>query len=148
MLAALAAYAVVLSQPLFYMVVMTKAQRTLSAPAYIELRQRINPIMNRRVPVIYMGTLVALLVVLGLAFDVGERSVLATTTVALACLFADVVFAIRENQPINAVVDGWSPTAYPADWYDYREKWLTIFRAREVVLLTGYASLLVGAVFG
>ncbi len=142
------AYSFVVSQPLAYIVFMGKAQRALSASAYIELRQCINPVMNRRVPVIYLSTLATLLVLIVLSVRVPDRHVLATAIVALLCLVIDIVFMMRENVPINGVIDRWSPTNYPADWEDYRTKWFAIFGYRQLVLLVGFLSLLVGAVFG
>ena len=50
MLLTLIGYTVVVSQPLAYIVAMTAAQRGLSAAAYIELRQRINAVMTKRLP--------------------------------------------------------------------------------------------------
>jgi hypothetical protein len=124
-LANLLAYAVVVSQPLAYIMVMTSAQRALTAPAFIELRQHINRVMTRRVPVIYGITL----------------------AIALLCLIVDVGLMLRENVPINGVIDQWSATDYPADWQDYRGKWFAIFAYRQAALLAGFLSLLVGAVF-
>jgi hypothetical protein len=76
MLVNLAMFSIVVSGPLVHMLVMTKAQRALSAPAYIELRQHINPVMNRRVPVIYTGTLVTTLLLLVLALWSRDRVVI------------------------------------------------------------------------
>jgi hypothetical protein len=146
-LANLALFSIVVSQPLFYLVVLTQAQRALSAPAYVELRQHIDPVMNRRIPVIYIATLITTLLLLVVAFRSDERLVLVTTAVALACLVADVVFMMRENLPINSVIDGWSTTSYPSDWETHRDQWFAIFGYRQVVLSIGFASLLVGAAF-
>jgi hypothetical protein len=139
-IANLVAYSIIVSQPLFYMLSMTSAQRALSAPAYVELRQRINSVMSRRVPVIYSITLVTVSILLVLSFR-------ATTLVALVCLLVDIVFMMRENVPINGVIDRWSTTDYPEDWETYRTKWFTTFAYRQVVLLVGFVSLLFGAVF-
>jgi hypothetical protein len=139
-IANLVAYSIIVSQPLFYMLAMTSAQRALSAPAYVELRQPINSVMSRRVPVIYSITLVTVSILLVLSFS-------ATTLVALVCLLVDIVFMMRENVPINRVIDRWSTTDYPEDWETYRTKWFAIFAYRQVVLLVGFLSLLFGAVF-
>ena len=146
-LANLIAYSIVVSQPLAYIVVMTSAQRALAAPAFIELRQRINAVMTRRVPVIYLITLATTLMLLVLSMISGDWSVLVTTMVGLLCLVVDVVFMLRENAPINGVIDQWSATDYPEDWQDYRSKWFAIFAYRQVALLAGFLSLLIGAVF-
>jgi hypothetical protein len=70
-----------------------------------------------------------------------------TTTIALVCLLADATLMVRGNLPINAAIDRWSTTEQPADWEAYRNRWFTVFGYRQVVLLVGYVSLLVGAVF-
>jgi hypothetical protein len=147
LIAALLGYAVVVSQPLFYIVALGHAQRALSAPAYIELRQHINSVMSSRVPVIYLSTLVAVAVSLLLSLSDWSGIVLITTGIALLCLVIDIIFMVRENVPINTVIDGWSTTSYPEDWEHYRAQWFAIFTYRQVVLLIGFLSLLVGAVF-
>ena len=139
-------YAVVVSQPLMYLVALTSAQRALSAAAYIELRQRINAVMTKRLGVIYLTTLVALLVLLVASWRISNWYLLVSTTVALLCLIVDVRFMLRENVPINGVIDQWTTTSYPEDWESYRARWFAIFRYRQVVLLLGFFSLLVGAV--
>lgn len=143
----LLAYSTVVSQPLFYIVALTSAQRAMSGSAYVELRQRINTVMNRRVPVIYSTTLVTILVLLALSWRAGTWRVLITASVALVCLVADIALMVRENVPINGVIDRWSTTDYPGDWDVYRSKWFAIFAYRQVVLLAGFISLLFGAVF-
>ncbi len=142
----LLAYAVVASQPLAYIVFMSNAQRALSAPAYIELRQRINAVMSRRLGAIYVGTMLMVLSLVALALRSGNWNLLVTTTLALLCLVIDVVYMLRENVPINGVIDSWSTTDYPDDWQDYRTKWFTVFGYRQVILLIGFVSLVVGAV--
>jgi hypothetical protein len=141
----LVAYSLVVSQPLAYIVFLGQAQRGLSASAYIELRQHINPAMNRRVPVIYVGTLVTGLLLLALAARIADWTVAVTTIVALLCLIVDVVFMVRESGPLNVMMDRWSTTDHPEDWDRYRTKWFTIFGYRQLVLLIGFFSLLIGA---
>ena len=58
-----------------------------------------------------------------------------------------LAFMLRENVPINGVVDRWSTTRYPHDWESYRTKWFAIFAYRQVILGVGFLSLLVGAVY-
>lgn len=143
----LIAYSIVASQPLFYILALGSAQRALSAAAYIELRQRINAVMSRRVSVIYLSTLATGLLVLVLSLRLGNWSSLAAVTVALLCLVIDIFFMVRENVPINGVIDQWSTADHPDDWESYRTKWFEIFAYRQVLLLVGFFALLVGAVF-
>jgi hypothetical protein len=143
----LIAYATLVSQPLFYIIALTNAQRGLSGSAYVELRQRINAVMSRRVPVLYGATVVTVLALLVLSWRAGSGNVLVTTIVGFLCLVVDIVLMLRENVPINGVMDRWSIPGYPEDWAAYRDRWLAIFGYRQVVLLVGFVSLLVGAVF-
>ena len=146
-LANLITYSIVVSQPLAYLVFLERAQMGLSPTAYIELRQRINPVMARRVGMIYVSTLLTLSLLLGLSLREGASLSVATSIVGLTCLLIDVFFMVRENLPINGVVDQWSATNYPADWEDYRTKWFAVFAYREAALLVGFVSTLIGAVF-
>ena len=143
----LLAYALVVSQPIFYGLALTSAQRALSAPAYVELRQRINAVMSRRVPVVYSVALVTAVVLLALSWRAESWTLLATTAVALVCLIADAALMLRENVPINGVVDRWSVASPPPDWETYRTKWFAIFAYRQAILLAGFVSLLIGAVY-
>lgn len=146
-IANLFAYSIVVSQPLAYIVFLGSAQRALSAPAYIELRQRINAVMTRRLPVAYFSLLATLLLLIVLSLSSRNWNGLVTSSIALLCLFIDIFFMMRENVPINGVIDQWSTTNYPADWEHYRTKWFAVFAYRQVVLLVGFCSLVVGAVF-
>jgi len=144
----LLAYAVVVSQPLAYLVFLRRAQEGMSAPAYIELRQRINPVMGRRLPAIYAGALLTGLLALALAIADGATTTLVATAVALLCLVADVVLMTRASIPINGAMDRWSPASYPADWQEHQARWFAVFGYRQGVLLLGFLGLLAGAVFG
>lgn len=146
-IATLITYTIVVSQPLAYLFFMASAQRALSAPAYIELRHAINRVMTRRVPVVYGSALGTMLVLLASAFSLGNTGVVVSTAIAILCLIVDAFCMIRENGPINGVVDRWSTTDYPDDWEDYRNRWFSIFGYRQVVLLIGFVSLVAGAVF-
>jgi len=143
----LLAYSTVASQPLFYIVALTAAQRALSGSAYVELRQRINAVMSRRVPWIYLTALVTSLVLLVLAWQTRSWNVLVTTALALLCLVVDIALMMRENVPINGVIDRWSAENHPDDWEAYRNKWFSIFGYRQVILLVGFTGLLFAGVF-
>ena len=147
MLANLAAFSLVVSQPLFYLLALTAAQRSLSAAAYVELRQALNRIMTKRISVLYVATLVTSVLLLALAYGAGNTLVLATTALALLGLIGDVRYMLGENVPINRVMDGWSASDCPPDWETYRERWLGLFAYRQVLLAVAFSSLLVGAVF-
>lgn len=146
LLASLVLYAIVASQPLFYFLALGPAQRRLSAPAYIELRQTLNPLMIRRVPALYIAALVVLSLTLFLAWRSGVGLVAGPTFTALVLLVVDAFLMTRSSVPINTFIDSWTPEKHPADWELHRDRWFVIFRYRQAALLTGLFGLLSGAV--
>jgi hypothetical protein len=146
LLASLVLYAIVASQPLFYFLSLGPAQRRLSAPAYIELRQALNPLMVRRVPVLYLGTLAALVLTILLSWRSPASLVAGPATTALILLVVDAFLMARSSVPINTFIDSWTPEKHPADWELHRDRWFAIFRYRQAALLTGLFGLLSGAV--
>jgi hypothetical protein len=141
------AYSIVVSQPLAYALFLSRAQRALSAAAYIELRQCINRVMNRRLPAVYATAFATSLVSLLLAIRLSSWSVLITAALALLCLVLDVILMLRASLPINGILDRWSTTNHPENWADYRERWFAVFAYRQAVLLIGFLGLLLGAGF-
>ena len=139
-------FALVVSQPLFYLVALGPAAGALSASAYVELRQRINAIMNVRLVPLYGATLASTLLLVWLALARGERLLGAAALIALAGLVVDAVLAVRKNVPINTQMDGWSATNVPADWETHRARWTAAFATRQVVLTIAYGTLLAGVV--
>jgi hypothetical protein len=142
----LALFALVVSQPLFYLVALGSVSGKLSAPAYVELRQRINAVMNVRLVPLYGATLVSALLLAWVAFAREERVLGAAALIAVAGLVADAALAVRRNVPINTRMDAWSPTDVPADWETHRARWTAAFATRQIVLTVAYAALLAGVV--
>lgn len=144
---ALLFFSVAVSQPLFYWIALTGASRQLSAPAYIELRNRIDDQMRSRGPAMYYGALAACLLLAGLSFTQDNPVLRAASFIALLCLVTDVALMMKGNVPINNVIQKWTPVSHPTDWQDYRDRWLKIFGYRQLALCIGFVSLLAGAVF-
>ena len=139
-------FALVVSQPLFYLLALGRASGALSAPAYVELRQRINAVMNVRLVPLYGATLASALVLAWAAFARSEIPLGAAALIAAAGLVADAILAVRRNVPINTLMDGWSPAHAPSDWEAQRARWTAAFAVRQLVLSLAYAALLAGAV--
>lgn len=134
-------WALLASQHFFYAVGLGAAQRAIGGPAYVELRNAIDDVMRRNLPVVYGATLLwtILLVVRG-----GPGRV--AFAVALAALLADVAVMALGNMPLNALMHTWSPDALPADWQVHRAAWLDAFRWRQIAVGIGFVSILIGAV--
>jgi hypothetical protein len=146
LLITLALYAFIASQPLFYLMALGTASERLSAPAYIELRQRIDQAIQNRLRYACYAALLFLLVLLVLAALRGSMPLLVTGAVALVALVTDLALAIKGNIPINARINTWTPEQYPTDWDAYRAQWLGIYRRRQVSICIGLTALLIGTV--
>ena len=71
-----------------------------------------------------------------------------TATIAFVALVADTLLTVKGNLPINDIINNWTADNIPANWADYRTKWFNIFQYRQIANITGFVSLLIGAVFG
>ena len=134
-------WAVLASQHLFYAVGLGDAQRALGGPAYVELRNAIDDVMRRNLPLVYVATLVwtVLLIVRG-----GPGRV--WFVVALAGLLGDAAVMLTRSVPINELMQPWTVAAPPADWETHRAAWLEVFRWRQICVGIGFLGLLIGAV--
>jgi hypothetical protein len=128
-----------------YILALKHAQLTLNADSYTELRKLIDASMRGNFKyVIYVANLALAISTIknpsGLLFI--------TTAIAFVALVADTILTVKGSLPINDVINSWSLNKYPANWTEYRTKWFNIFQYRQVANITGFVSLLVGAVFG
>ena len=144
----LAAFAFVASQPLFYLLALGNAQKDLRASSYIELRQLLDKHLQIPLKLAYYIAL-AFVVLLAAASIANEMYfVFFTALIALAALIMDIVLALKTNIPINTIINNWDADNYPRHWQLIRRKWFYFFHIRQVAGLIGFASLLIGAVFG
>lgn len=141
-------FALVVSQPFFYLLALGAVSDSLSGPAYVEMRQAINREMNRRLVALYAATLVSALWLCGLAAYAGAGGLTLGTAAAIVGLAIDTVLALRRNVPINNVMDTWDTANLPAEWADYRRRWRYAFATRQAVLAAAFACLLAGTLAG
>ncbi|HMK03988.1 MAG TPA: hypothetical protein VK489_07355 [Ferruginibacter sp.] len=148
LLLTLVAYSIIVGQSYMYIIVLKNVQNSMQAGSYIELRKLLDAgFMANFKWVIYAALLTNLLLVISTIKDPGSLLFI-TAAIAFVALVADTLFAVKGNVPINSLINGWSADNYPADWATYRTKWLNIFRYRQIANISGFISLLIGAVFG
>ncbi len=148
LLVTLLAYSMVVSQSFMYLISLKTVQLNLDANAYTQLRKRIDASMRANFKyVIYTALISTLLLVVLTARNPGSL-LFVSSTLAFVALVLDVVIMMKGNLPINAVINTWSAGNVPADWTNYRDKWLQLFGYRQIASIIGFLSLLVGAVFG
>lgn len=142
------AYSIIVSQSFMYILSLKYTQLNLGADAYIELRKLIDASMRSNFKyVIYSALLANLLLVLSNIKNPGSLLFIATT-IAFVALVADVIITVKGNLPLNDVINNWSSENHPANWQEYRNKWLSIFQYRQMINISGFVSLLIGIVFG
>lgn len=142
------AYGMVVSQSFMYIFALKNVQFNLEANAYIELRKLLDVSMSANFKyVMYIALLANLLLVISNFKNTGSLLFI-TSAIAFIAIIADVLIAVKGNIPINTIISTWSPDNYPANWGDYRAKWLSIFQYRQIANITGFLSLSIGAIFG
>jgi hypothetical protein len=144
----LLAYSIIVSQSFLYIIALKNVQLNLNADSYIELRKLLD--VNFRANfsyVVYAALFTNLLLVLATVRNPSSLLFI-TAAIAFVALIADTLLTVKGNLPINDIINSWSSDNYPANWSDYRTKWLTIFRYRQIANIIGFVSLLIGAVFG
>jgi hypothetical protein len=148
LLSTLLAYSIIVSQSFMYILALKDVQLNLEAGPYTELRKLIDTAMRSNFKyVIYAALLANLLLVISTIKNPGSLLFI-TAAIAFAALIADTLLTVKGNLPVNDIINTWSSDNYPANWADYRAKWLRIFQYRQIANITGFISLLVGTVFG
>jgi uncharacterized membrane protein len=140
-------YSFIVSQSFMYILSLKQAQLNLSANAYIEIRKQIDDNMRRKFKYpIYLALLANLLLLIFTVQNPGSLSFI-TGAVAFIALVIDTLITVKGNLPVNDIINEWSADNYPANWADYRTKWLRLFQYRQIANITGFLSLLIGVVF-
>ena len=144
----LLAYAMIASQAFMYLLSLKQVQMNLNANTYTEVRKLTDVSMRTSFKyVIYAALLANLFLVISTAKTPGSL-LFVTSGIALIALVAEILLTLKGNLPINDVINSWSADNLPANWEALRGKWFAIFQYRQVASITGFISLLVGAVFG
>jgi uncharacterized membrane protein len=148
LLITLLAYSMIVSQSFMYILSLRRTQLTLGPNAYIEIRKRLDANMraNFKYPV-YLSLLSNLFLLVVTIQNPGS-TIFITSTIAFVALVADTFITVKGNLPVNDIINSWSMDSYPANWTEYRAKWLLLFQYRQIANITGFISLLIGAVFG
>jgi hypothetical protein len=93
----------------------------LSAGAFVEMHQGAVRGLNTLLPAV--GLAANLLAVLLVATSPDRRWGLGLYLLAIALMIAAGLVTRLGNQPINAIVMGWTPDRVPADWQALRDRW-------------------------
>jgi len=143
----LALFAAIASQAVFYMIAMTHVQKQMPASVYIQTRQLINSTITGRLRLIYYAALALTLVLLKLTFSYYTGLLFFAVLISGITLVADIIIALKGNQPINAVFNNATLNNIPSNWELMRDKWNRVFSYRQILAIAGALALLLGLVF-
>ena len=144
----LLAYGIIVSQSFMYILSLKHVQLNLESNPYTEIRKLIDTSMRANFKyVIYAALLANLMLVISTVKTPGSLLFI-TATIAFVALITDTLITVKGNLPINDIINNWTSDNIPANWADYRTKWFTTFQYRQIANITGFVSLLIGAVFG
>jgi uncharacterized membrane protein len=148
LLITLLAYSVIVSQSFMYILALKDVQLKLEFNTYTEIRKLIDLSMRANFKyAIYAALLGNLLLVMSNIKNPSSL-IFITSTISLIALIADVLLTLKGNLPINDIINTWSSDNYPKNWSEIRMQWFNIFQYRQIANITGWISLLIGAVFG
>jgi hypothetical protein len=114
----------------------------LSAAAWVEQQQHAVSALNTILPA--LGAVTIALTLASAVLARGDRRAFASLLCACACFVAVGLVTRFENQPINAIVLGWSPSAPPLDWTAWRDRWWHWHELRAGLGVAGLSLLIAG----
>jgi len=112
----------------------------LDSSTYVALQQQGIRGMNIAMPVLGLATIVATVAAGILARH--DKSQLALLAAAGCAFLAGGLITRFLNQPINAIVMTWSPSAAPVQWMALRDAWWRWHIARMLLGLAGLSLLI------
>jgi hypothetical protein len=143
----LISFTFVVSQPLFYLLALADAQKTLRPSSYIELRNLLDRKLQVNLRIVYYTTFLTNFILIVVAWFSASNILLVTSFIAMAALITDMIFMFKGDIPVNKAIQTWTPESFPPDWNNYRNKWFFYYHRRQIADITGFLSLVTGAVF-
>jgi len=144
----LLAWSVMVSQSFSYIIALRNVQVNMAAGTYIELRKLLDKNFRKKYSIVVYTTLASSTILLIICCVEPTSFLFISSAIAWIALIIDTILTIKGNMPINNIINTWTKENYPDNWYSYRSKWLSIFGKRQVAVITGFLSLLLGVVFG
>lgn len=148
LLLAILAYSIIVAQSFMYIVALKNVQKTMAAGSYIELRNLLDKSFRANYKYAVYSALITSLLHAAVNIKSPDNLLFITAVIAFIALAADVLLMMKGNMPINNLINTWTAEKYPANWAEYRAKWLQVFFYREIVTIIGFVSLVFGSVLG
>lgn len=140
-------YSIIVSQSFSYIISLRNVQLNMNAGEYISFRKLTDKNFQKKFKyVMYAGLLLNLLLLV-LCTVQFSAVLFASSLTGFIALVADTIIAVKKNMPINKIINTWTAEKYPGNWAGYRTVWLFAFSQRQCLNITGFFSLLAGAIF-
>lgn len=140
-------YSVIVGQSFMYIIALRNVQESMGATSYIELRKLLDRnFLKKFKPVVYSALVLGLALVVASFFQT-SMVLIAGSILAFAGLVIDVLLILKGDMPINRIINSWTLETFPANWVEYRSKWLYWFSWRQVANISGFIALIIAAVF-
>src|SRR5215203_5679591 len=94
MLLSLLGFALIVSQPLFYLLALADSQKKLPAPAYIELRKLLDKNGKAKLQALYYSTFLSVLLLMVFTFSATVPLSFITAGIALCALVTDSIISL------------------------------------------------------
>lgn len=143
----LLAYTFIVSQSLSYIISLHNVQKNLTALSYVEFRKLTDKNFRAKFKFVFYATLIIGPIVIWATVKDGVGLLAVTTIISYVAFWVDAIIMLKGNMPINNLINTWSKENYPDNWVSYRDKWLYVFRLRQIANITGFIALLGGIVF-
>src|ERR1700755_2747142 len=115
----------------------------LDGSSYIVIHQQSVRGMNTAMPILGLVTIVTTIAVAFLTRD--DKTRLVVLILAVVAFVATGLITRFINQPINAVIMGWSPSSPPPEWAALRDSWWLWHVLRIVCGTVGLSLLILAA---
>jgi hypothetical protein len=148
LLLTIVAYSVIVAQSYMYIVALKNVQMSMGGGSYVQLRKLLDANLRANYKYAVYAALTMNLILVLVKINSPNSVLFIAAIIAFIALITDVLLMMKGNMPINNLINSWTPVHYPDNWAEYRAKWLQIFFYREIATITGFISLVIGAVFG
>ena len=140
-------YSIIAAQSISYIISLTDVQQKMNVNEYIVFRKLTDKNFRLKYAKVVYATLLSSLALVIITIMHFNLLLLVCAVIALLAFVIDIMITVKGNLPINDIINTWTAESYPANWNEYRQKWLDFFRLRQIVNLVGFVSLLLGVVF-
>ncbi|MFJ4845800.1 anthrone oxygenase family protein [Streptomyces sp. NPDC088733] len=113
----------------------------LPGPVYVPYWKALNTDYGRVMPPFLLTCLALLVATCALSYGRG-RTAFWLSVAATVLVLATIVLTVTQMEPLNRLVDGWSPDDAPADFAAVRGRWLALHTVRTVLAVLAFVSLL------